>query len=156
MFVNDQKDEVLETNETIEKTEDEQSEVKEETKEETKEEKKTEVKKEEKKEEKEESGSDEVEEDMESLLDEHFKKFEQGKIVEGIVVSVDERSVLVDIGFKSESAISIREFSNSNLPEAGSKIKVYIDSVEDGIGRLRLSKKKADFYLNLEKLEKIM
>ncbi|MCD6177292.1 MAG: S1 RNA-binding domain-containing protein, partial [Candidatus Cloacimonetes bacterium] len=156
MFVNDQKDEVLETNETIEKTEDEKSEVKEETKEETKEEKKTEVKEEEKKEEKEESGNDEIEEDMESLLDEHFKKFEQGKIVEGIVVSVDERSVLVDIGFKSESAISIREFSNSNLPEAGSKIKVYIDSVEDGIGRLRLSKKKADFYLNLEKLEKIM
>jgi len=152
MFVNDQKDEVLETNETIEKTEDEKSEVKEETSEE----KKTEVKEEEKKEKKEESGSDAAEEDMESLLDEHFKKFEQGKIVEGIVVSVDERSVLVDIGFKSESAISIREFSNSNLPEVGSNIKVYIDSVEDGIGRLRLSKKKADFYLNLEKLEKIM
>ncbi|OPX28966.1 MAG: hypothetical protein B1H06_02270 [Candidatus Cloacimonas sp. 4484_143] len=152
MFVNDQKDEVLETNETIEKTEDEKSEVKEETNEE----KKTEVKEEEKKEKKEESGSDEVEEDMESLLDEHFKKFEQGKIVEGIVVSVDERSVLVDIGFKSESAISIREFSNSNLPEVGTNIKVYIDSVEDGIGRLRLSKKKADFYLNLERLEKIM
>ncbi len=148
MFVNDQKDEVLEGVETIEKTEDEQSEVKEET---TKE-----VEEEVKKEEKTESVKDEVEEDMESLLDEHFKKFEQGKIVEGIVVSVDERSVLVDIGFKSESAISIREFSNSNLPEVGSKIKVFIDSVEDGIGRLRLSKKKADFYLNLEKLEKTM
>lgn len=152
MFVNDQKDEVLETNETIEKTDDEQSEVQEETNKE----KKTEVKEEEKKEEKEESGNEDFEEDMESLLDEHFKKFEQGKIVEGIVVSVDERSVLVDIGFKSESAISIREFSNSNLPEVSSKIQVYIDSVEDGIGRLRLSKKKADFYLNLEKLEKIM
>jgi len=148
MFVNDQ-NEVLETNETIEKTEDEQSEVQEKSNDE-----KTEVKEEEK-EEKKESGKNEIE-DMESLLDEHFKKFEQGKIVEGIVVSVDERSVLVDIGFKSESAISIREFSNSNLPEVSSKIKVYIDSVEDGIGRLRLSKKKADFYLNLEKLEKVM
>ena len=150
MFVNDQKDEVLETNKTIEKTEEEQLEVKEESKE-----KKSEVKEEKKKEEKKESGKNDFE-DMKSLLDEHFKKFEQGKIVEGIVVSVDERSVLVDIGFKSESAISIREFSNSNLPEVSSKIKVYIDSVEDGIGRLRLSKKKADFYLNLEKLEKIM
>ncbi len=156
MFVNDQ-NEVFETNETIEKTEDEQSEVQKESNEEKTEVKKKEKKeKEEKKEEKKESGNDVFEEDMESLLDEHFKKFEQGKIVEGIVVSVDERSVLVDIGFKSESAISIREFSNSNLPEEGSKIKVYIDSVEDGIGRLRLSKKKADFYLNLEKLEKIM
>jgi small subunit ribosomal protein S1 len=146
MFVNDQKDEVLEGVETIEKTDDVQSEVKEESNEV--------VEEEVKKEETNELGKDEM--DMESLLDEHFKKFEQGKIVEGIVVSVDERSVLVDIGFKSESAISIREFSNSNLPEVGSKIKVFIDSVEDGIGRLRLSKKKADFYLNLEKLEKTM
>jgi small subunit ribosomal protein S1 len=91
-------------------------------------------------------------EDMMTLLDEHFSKFDKGKIVEGVVVSVDERSLLVDIGFKSESAIQIREFSNSSIPEVGSKIKVYIDSVEDGSGRLKLSKKKADFYLNLEKL----
>jgi small subunit ribosomal protein S1 len=93
--------------------------------------------------------------DMLSLLDEHFSKFDAGKIVEGTVVSIDERSVLVDIGFKSESAISIREFTNSTLPEIGTKINVYIDSVEDGSGRLKLSKKKADFYLNLEKLDKV-
>jgi small subunit ribosomal protein S1 len=94
-------------------------------------------------------------EDMMSLLDEHFSKFDAGKIVEGTVVSVDERSVLVDIGFKSESAIPIREFTNTTLPELGKKISVYIDSVEDGSGRLKLSKKKADFFLNLEKLEKL-
>lgn len=93
--------------------------------------------------------------DMLSLLDEHFSKFDAGKIVEGTVVSIDERSVLVDIGFKSESAISIREFSNSNMPEIGSKINVFIDSVEDGSGRLKLSKKKADFFLNLDRLEKM-
>ena len=90
-----------------------------------------------------------------SLLDEHFSKFDAGKIVEGTVVTVDERYVLVDIGFKSESAIPIREFTNSTLPELGTRIKVYIDSVEDGSGRLRLSKKKADFYLNLDKLEEL-
>jgi small subunit ribosomal protein S1 len=95
-------------------------------------------------------------EDMMSLLDEHFNKFTSGKIVDGVVVSVDERSVLVDIGFKSESAISIREFSSTTLPEVGSRIKVYIDSVEDGSGRLKLSKKKADFYLNLEHLKETL
>jgi len=93
--------------------------------------------------------------DMMTLLNEHFNKFTKGKIVEGEVVSVDERSVLVDIGFKSESAIPIREFSSASVPEAGTKIKVYIDSVEDGSGRLKLSKKKADFYLNLESLQKL-
>ena len=93
--------------------------------------------------------------EMMTLLDEHFSKFKKGKIVEGVVVSVDERSVLVDIGFKSESAIQIREFSSTSVPEVGTKIKVYIDSVEDGSGRLKLSKKKADFYLNLENLQKL-
>jgi len=93
--------------------------------------------------------------DMMTLLNEHFSKFAKGKIVDGVVVSVDERSVLVDIGFKSESAITIREFSSASVPKAGDKIKVYIDSVEDGSGRLKLSKKKADFYLNLEKLQKL-
>ena len=92
---------------------------------------------------------------MMNLLDEHFSKFDAGKIVEGTVVAVDERNILVDIGFKSESAIPIREFSNSTLPEIGSRIRVYIDSVEDGSGRLRLSKKKADFYLNLDRLEEL-
>ncbi|MDO9577997.1 MAG: 30S ribosomal protein S1 [Candidatus Cloacimonadales bacterium] len=93
--------------------------------------------------------------DMMSLLDEHFSKFDAGKIVEGTVVTVDERYVLVDIGFKSESAIPIREFTNSTLPELGTRIRVYIDSMEDGSGRLKLSKKKADFYLNLDKLEEL-
>lgn len=93
--------------------------------------------------------------DMMSLLDEHFSKFEKGKIVQGRVVSVDEKSVLVDIGFKSESAISIREFSSAHIPEVGTDINVFIDSVEDGSGRLKLSKKKADFYTNLEKLIQI-
>ncbi len=99
--------------------------------------------------------SDSEDDDFTSLLNEHFSKFEKGKIVEGVVVSVDERSVLIDIGFKSESAISIKEFSTSQIPDPGTRINVFIESVEDRSGRLKLSKKKADFYLNLEHLKKI-
>jgi small subunit ribosomal protein S1 len=85
--------------------------------------------------------------DMMSLMDEYFSKFKAGEIVKGQVVNVDEREILVDIGYKSESAISTREFSTENIPEVGTEIKVYIESVEDGSGRLKLSKKKADFCL---------
>ena len=94
--------------------------------------------------------------EMMTLLDASFSKFDIGKIVEGQIVSVDEREILVDIGFKSEGAISSREFTNSVAPAEGSKIKVYIESVEDSSGRLRLSKKKADFYLNLERFTDLM
>ncbi|MCK4655185.1 MAG: 30S ribosomal protein S1 [Candidatus Cloacimonetes bacterium] len=159
MIVNDQK-EIEDAKNPVEKK-DEKEEIVEKTSE-TKEEEKSKEIIEEKPEAKEEpqkpkpEKKNNTEEDMMSLLDEHFSKFATGKIVEGAVVSVDERSILVDIGFKSESAIPIREFTNSNIPEIGTKIKVYIDSVEDGSGRLKLSKKKADFYLNAERLEEMM
>ncbi len=94
--------------------------------------------------------------DMMELMDQHFAKFREGEIIDGYVVSIDERAVLVDIGFKSESPISIKEFSPNELPEIGTPIKVYIDSVEDVSGRIKLSKKKADFYLNLIELNRIM
>jgi small subunit ribosomal protein S1 len=94
--------------------------------------------------------------DMMSLMDEYFSKFKAGEIVKGQVVNVDEHEIMVDIGYKSESAISIREFSAEHIPEVGSEIKVYIDSVEDGSGRLKLSKKKADFYLNINTLKEKM
>ena len=159
MIVNDQK-EIEDAKNPVEKKE-EKEEVAEKTSD-TKEEERSKEITEEKSEAKEEpqkpkpEKKNNSEEDMMLLLDEHFSKFATGKIVEGAVLSVDERSILVDIGFKSESAIPIREFTNSQLPEIGTKIKVYIDSVEDGSGRLKLSKKKADFYLNAERLEEIM
>ena len=96
------------------------------------------------------------EEDMMELMDQHFAKFKEGEIIDGYVVSVDERAVLIDIGFKSESPISIKEFSPTDLPKIGTPIKVYIDSVEDISGRIKLSKKKADFYINLKELQRLM
>lgn len=93
--------------------------------------------------------------EMLNLLDEHFSRFQPGEIVEGTVVNVDERNVLVDIGYKSEGAVSIKDFPNATPPEKNDKIKVYIESAENGSGRLKLSKKKADFYSNLPELEKI-
>ena len=96
------------------------------------------------------------EDDFVVLLDESFSKFTKGAIIDGDVVSVDEREVLVDIGFKSEGSIPSREFSQTRFPDLGSKIKVYIESIEDGSGRLKLSKRKADFYSSLERFNQLM
>ena len=95
-------------------------------------------------------------EDMMSLLNESFSKFKKGAIIDGTVVSVDEKEILVDVGFKSEGSIPSREFTNSHTPEVGEEIKVFIVSVEDASGRLKLSKKKADFFSNLERFKKMM
>jgi len=91
---------------------------------------------------------------MEELLAQSFSSIEPNQIVEAKVVSVTEREVLVDIGYKSEAPIAISEF-NHKLPEKGDMVKVYIIASEDKSGKPRLSKKRADFILNREKLKEV-
>ncbi len=91
---------------------------------------------------------------MEELLAQSFSNIEPNQIVEAKVVSVTEREVLVDIGYKSEAPIAISEF-NHKLPEKGDMVKVYIIASEDKSGKPRLSKKRADFILNREKLKEV-
>ncbi|HOE90634.1 MAG TPA: S1 RNA-binding domain-containing protein, partial [Candidatus Cloacimonadota bacterium] len=91
---------------------------------------------------------------MEELLNESLSRVEPKQIVDARVVSVNEREVLVDIHSKSEASIPINEFNNKP-PEKNDIIKVYIVSSEDGSGKPRLSKRRADFILNLEKLQEI-
>ncbi len=91
---------------------------------------------------------------MEELLALSFSSVEPNQIVEARVVSVTEREVLVDIGGKSEAPIAMSEF-NHKLPEKGDMVKVYIIASEDKDGKPRLSKKRADFILNREKLKEV-
>ena len=92
---------------------------------------------------------DKAQEEMMALYEETFSNYKPGQIVEGTVISVTDKEVLVDIGFKSEGAIPISEFTYSGTPERNTLIKVFINDIEDGEGKLKLSKKKADFITNL-------
>jgi small subunit ribosomal protein S1 len=85
-------------------------------------------------------------EQLEAMYDESFSGIRQGEIVQGRVVSVSPNEVLVDIGFKSEGAISIREFGDDpSAIEIGAEVEVFLENVEDLEGRVVLSKQKADF-----------
>ncbi len=70
---------------------------------------------------------------------------EAGKVVTGKISQVNDQEVLVDVNFKSEGVISRNEFKESEIPEVGSEIEVFIEKLEDDDGRLVLSKQKADF-----------
>ena len=94
-------------------------------------------------------------EDMMQLYEESFNNIKPGEIIEGTIVSVTDKEVLVDIGYKSEGSINISEFPGHHVPEKFSKIMVFINAVEDEEGKLKLSKKKADFILNIDKLKKV-
>ncbi len=88
--------------------------------------------------------------EMMQLLEESDSNLKKGQIVDGLVVGVNDKEVMVDIGYKSEGVISISEFAYSGIPERNAKIKVHISEMEDGEGKLRLSKKRADFILNIQ------
>ncbi|MGC9362417.1 MAG: 30S ribosomal protein S1, partial [Candidatus Syntrophosphaera sp.] len=61
-----------------------------------------------------------------------------------------DKDVVVDIGFKSDGVIPLHEFEYSGMPEINSKIMVFINGLDNGEGRLSLSKRKADFIKNIE------
>lgn len=83
------------------------------------------------------------------MLEESSKgsKFQEGEVVEGIIVRADHDYVTIDIGYKSEGAVPANEFFDNQgklTVDVGDHILVYIERVEDDDGRLILSKEKAD------------
>ncbi|NLK50702.1 MAG: 30S ribosomal protein S1 [Candidatus Cloacimonetes bacterium] len=90
--------------------------------------------------------------EMLSMIDAYTASFESGEIKEGTVVGVTDKDVVVAIGYKSDGVIPISEFAYSGVPELNSVIKVYINRIENGEGKLELSKRKADFIHNIEKI----
>ena len=80
-----------------------------------------------------------------ALYEESISGIKEGQIVKGTVVSIGPSEVMVDIGFKSEGAVPIKEFSDSESIEKGQEIEVFLENVEDQEGQVVLSKQKADF-----------
>lgn len=81
---------------------------------------------------------------------------EEKEIVTGRIVSIDDKYVVIDIGFKSEGIIAVNEFSGKTLETMapGDEVEVFLDRVEDKDGQLILSRRKADILLAWEKIEK--
>ncbi|MBR2061583.1 MAG: 30S ribosomal protein S1 [Tidjanibacter sp.] len=66
-----------------------------------------------------------------------------GEVIEGTVISVGKREVVVNIGYKSDGIIPVGEFRYNPELAVGEKVEVYVESVEDKKGQLLLSHKKA-------------
>ena len=74
------------------------------------------------------------------------------QLINGRVVGMNERDVLIDIGFKSEGIIDRSEFTDESLPAIGDQVEVYLEYLEDSSGNTILSKEKADFMLRWQNL----
>jgi small subunit ribosomal protein S1 len=78
--------------------------------------------------------------------------FAPGNIVKGTIIEVRPKEVLVDIGYKSEGVISGAEFDDIKTVKAGDQIDVLIEKLEDKEGMVVLSKEKAEFKQNWERI----
>jgi len=78
--------------------------------------------------------------------------FAAGNIVKGTIIEVRPKEVLVDIGYKSEGVISGGEFDDIKAVKVGDQIDVLIEKLEDKEGMVVLSKEKAEFKQNWERI----
>ena len=72
-----------------------------------------------------------------------LSKVVENEVVEGTVMAVGKREVLVNIGYKSEGVINISEFRYNPDIKVGDKVEVYVETAEDKKGQLILSHRKA-------------
>ncbi|QNL48415.1 30S ribosomal protein S1 [Olivibacter sp. SDN3] len=72
-----------------------------------------------------------------------FNSVNKGEIVEGTVVSINNKDVVLNIGFKSDGLVSLSEFRDLPELKVGDKVDVFVESREDENGQLVLSRKRA-------------
>ena len=90
-------------------------------------------------------------EELSALIDEHFREFNEGSIVNGTILDIRPQVIVVDIGYKSEGAIPVSEFEDEDV-EVGDEVEVLLERLEDDEGLIVLSKEKAAHKQNWEKI----
>jgi small subunit ribosomal protein S1 len=101
-------------------------------------------------------------EELIQALEESFRDFNDGDIVEGEIVKIDRDEVLLDIGYKSEGVIPSKELSirhdvdPNEVVKVGDHIEALVLQKEDKEGRLILSKKRAQYERAWGRIEEVM
>ena len=85
----------------------------------------------------------ENQQEQEASYDKTLGNVTENDVVEGTVISINKREVVVSIGFKSDGIVPVSEFRYNPELQVGDKVEVYIENQEDKKGQLVLSHKKA-------------
>ena len=94
-----------------------------------------------------------IDSELEDKYSSTFGDISEHSLIKGRVVGMNERDVLIDIGFKSEGIIDRSEFNENELPSIGDQVEVYLEFIEDASGNTILSKEKADFMRRWKELK---
>jgi small subunit ribosomal protein S1 len=103
----------------------------------------------------------ESQEELLAAIEATIKPFDEGDIVAGTIVKIEKDEVLLDIGYKSEGVIPLRELSIRNdvdphdVVSLGDSVEALVTQKEDADGRLIMSKKKAQYERAWGRIEQI-
>ena len=88
-------------------------------------------------------------------MSQSMQNFKEGTIVKGRIIERRPREVMVDIGYKSEGAIDLNEFSSADDLAIGQEIEVLLERLENEDGQVILSRQKAAHKQNWDKIVKL-
>ena len=100
--------------------------------------------------------SDEERAKLENLYAGTFNSVNKGEIVQGIVVSINNKDVVLNIGFKSDGLVSLSEFRDTPDLKVGDAVDVFVESQEDANGQLVLSRKRAKTQKSWEEINEAL
>ncbi|MEI6455990.1 MAG: 30S ribosomal protein S1 [bacterium] len=89
---------------------------------------------------------------LEDVYDQTLRAIQDHEVIEGAVVAMNNREVVVNIGFKSDGVIMLNEFRYNPELKVGDKVEVYVENQEDTSGQLLLSHKKARILKSWERI----
>jgi small subunit ribosomal protein S1 len=82
--------------------------------------------------------------DIGRLMEESVADFRTGAVVDGLILGVQGDEVVVDVKYKSEGFLPLREFENQAEIEPGRTVQVFVEGIDEESGAVVLSKRKAD------------
>ena len=89
---------------------------------------------------------------MQDVMSKPMPDFREGSIIKGQILEVRPREVLVDIGYKSEGVIPLSEFEDPESLQVGDEVDVLLERLENEEGMVVLSKEKAAYRQNWNKI----
>ncbi len=81
--------------------------------------------------------------ELELLYNNTLNTVQEKEVQKGMVISMNKREVVIDIGYKSDGIVSLNEFRYNPDLKIGDKVDVYVENLEDPKGQMILSHKKA-------------
>jgi small subunit ribosomal protein S1 len=91
--------------------------------------------------------------EMEKLYDDTLTEITEKEVIKGTVVGINDKDVIINIGFKSDGLVPVNEFRDLEELKIGDEVELFIEEQENSLGQLVLSRKKAKMVRAWQEIE---